>query len=174
MKYFDIVNEQDEVIGSAPAQECHSNPKFIHRVVHFTLVNELNGQILITQRPPDVKFDGGKWCFMGEHLLQGDDYPTAVFRGACDELGLCVNNDISLAAGEWCNTIFRSEKQTEFARFFFIYYESGKIIANPIEIVQTKWISRDELFENKQEYSHMTQYWIGHIDWERFARMYST
>jgi isopentenyldiphosphate isomerase len=80
MKIFDVVNEQDQVTGSATAQECHSNPKLIHRVVHFTLVDGIKEKILISQRALDVKFDSGKWCFMGEHLLRGDDYPTAVFR----------------------------------------------------------------------------------------------
>lgn len=72
MKYFDIVNEQDEVIGERTAVECHADPKLIHRVVHFTLVDKENKKILISQRSFEVKFDSGKWCFMGEHVLSGE------------------------------------------------------------------------------------------------------
>lgn len=159
---FDLVNEHDEVIGSATVQECHSNPKLIHRVAHFTLVDGINEKILISKRSADVKFDSGKWCFMGEHLLQGDDYPTAVFRGVKEELGLTLN----WGCGEKCHTIFHSEKQTEFARFFIVYYKHGEIKPNPVEIKNIKWITLEELMSNKKTYSQMTQYWLENCNWQ--------
>ncbi|MFZ1721077.1 MAG: NUDIX domain-containing protein [Microgenomates group bacterium] len=166
MKYFDIVNAADEVIGSASSVECHSNPNLIHRVVHFTVVDGVQRKILVSQRSPDVKFDSGLWCFMGEHLLKGDRYPTAVYRGLKNELSLIENEGI----GEWCNTIFRQEKQTEFARFYVVYYEKGEIVPNPAEISQLKWITLEELRAKKQSYSKMTQYWIEHADWDDIMR----
>jgi isopentenyldiphosphate isomerase len=166
MKYFDVINEDDQVIGSATSVECHSNPKLIHRVAHFTLIDGVRQKILISLRSPDVKFDGGQWCFMGEHLLQGDDYPTAVFRGVKDELSLHHNE----GAGEWCHTIFYQEKQTEFARFFAVYYTEGKIEPNPAEIAQFKWITIEELKANKEQFSKMTKYWIEHVNWDEITR----
>lgn len=172
MKYFDIVNEKDQVIGSATSVECHSDPKLIHRVAHFTVVDGLQQKILISQRSQNVKFDSGLWCFMGEHLLKGDDYPTAVFRAMKDELKSSQNE----GASEWCHTIFHQEKQTEFARFFVVYYQQGKIDPNPVEIAQLKWITLEELRASKEQYSSMTQYWIEYANWDeimRFARAFA-
>lgn len=166
MKYFDIVNEDDIVIGSATSVECHSNPKLIHRVAHFTVVDGLQQKILISQRSPNVKFDSGLWCFMGEHLLKGDDYPTAVFRAIEDELNLKENE----GTGEKCHTIFRQDNQTEFARFFIVYYQQGEIEPNPAEIAKLKWITLEELRANKDQYSEMTQYWIEHANWDEIMR----
>lgn len=166
MKYFDVVDEEDFVVGVATDVECHSNPQLIHRVVHFTVIDGLQQKILISQRSPNVKFDSGIWCFMGEHVLQGDDYPTALYRGIEDELGLTENE----GAGEWCHTLFRQEKQTEFARFFVVYYQRGDIQPNPAEISQLKWVTLEELRANKEQYSKMTQYWIEHADWNEIMR----
>lgn len=166
MKYFDVVNEVDEIIGSATSVECHSNPKLIHRVAHFTLVDGITEKILISQRSSNVKFDNGMWCFMGEHLLQGDDYPVAVFRGLKDELEF----DGGEGVGEKCHTLFRQPNQTEFARFFIAYYKDGEIKPNPAEISQIKWISLEELKRNNDDYSEMTQYWIDHADWDEIMR----
>lgn len=170
MKYLDIVNNDDEVIGSATAAECHSNPKLIHRVAHFTVVDGMAQKILISQRSPTVKFDSGMWCFMGEHLLQGDEYPAAVYRGINDELHLHQNEEI----GEWCHTIFHQEQQTEFARFFVVYYKEGTIEPNPAEIAQVKWVTLEELSANKAQYSKMTNYWIEHANWDKIMKFATT
>lgn len=162
MKIFDIVNEQDQLVGSASALECHSNPNLIHRVVHFTLV-DVQGKILLSKRSSQVKFDSGLWCFMGEHLISGDDYPTAVYRGIEDELGFHPDEGI----GEKCKTIFHSKSQTEFARFFVGYYQSGKLKPNPAEIEALKWVTLEELVDNKDNYSLMTQYWVDNCNWKR-------
>lgn len=37
---FDIVDELDVVIGSAPRGECHGNPTLIHRSVHVLVFNK--------------------------------------------------------------------------------------------------------------------------------------
>jgi isopentenyldiphosphate isomerase len=169
MKYFDVVNVNDEIIGSATAAECHSDPRLIHRVVHFTIVDSVRNKILISQRSPNVKYDSGMWCFMGEHLLQGDDYPTAVYRGLKDELGF----DGSGGIREKCHTIFYQENQTEFARFFVARYRNEKITPNQAEISQMKRINLNELRENKHQYSAMTQYWIDHADWDEIMRFTS-
>ena len=39
-EYFDIVDENDNIIGKAPRQQCHSNPKLIHRGIFVIVENE--------------------------------------------------------------------------------------------------------------------------------------
>ena len=161
MKYFDVVNEHDEVVGSATSVECHSNPSLIHRVVHFTLIDQLNKKILISQRSPNVKFDRGMWCFMGEHVLKGDEYQDALLRGLKDELGFGGNFEIR----DCGHAIFHQEKQTELARFFVAFYKEGNITPNQAEILSVEWINIQDLRKNVLEYSTMTQYWIDKVNW---------
>lgn len=168
MKYFDIVNENDEVIGKRTAKECHFDPNLIHRVVHFTLIDTKNRKVLITQRSPEVKFDSGMLCFMGEHVLSDEDYFYTLGKGLKDELGIQEHQ-----AGEHAHHIFTYDQQTEFVRFFLVYWENQEIKINQSEIVDYKWLSLNELRTNKANYSKMTQHWIEAVDWEKVMNEYS-
>lgn len=163
MKYFDIVTEQDEVIGKRTAVECHANPDLVHRVVHFTLVDRQNKKILISQRSFEVKFDSGKWCFMGEHVLSGETYEDAVQKGVKDELGVNCRN-----FSEAAHKIFSYATQTEFVRFFLVDWNGETISPSSAEIVDIKWLSQDELLAGKDTYSEMTQHWVEVINWKTF------
>ena len=162
MKYFDIVDKSDEVIGKKTAQECHADPNLIHRVVHFTLVDVKNKKVLITQRSFDVKFDSGKWCFMGEHVLSGKEHSETVARGVLDELGVKVG-----AFQEAAHNIFSYDTQTEFVRFYLVDWNGDELHPDKSEIINTNWITIDELKDNKSIYSKMTEYWIDVVDWDK-------
>ncbi len=166
MKYFDIVNEEDLVIGFASSSEFQFNPNLTHRVAHFAVVDGIQQKILIGQRSPSADFDSGLWCFMAEPLLKGERFPTAVYRGMKDKINLESNEGI----GEWCRTIFHQDQQTEFARFFVVYYQEGQVVPNPAEISQLKWVTADELRSQRLPYSKMTQYWIEHANWDEIMR----
>jgi isopentenyldiphosphate isomerase len=60
---FDIVNENDEVIGTATREECHNNPNMIHRCVHFTLYNENTKKIFFSKQPIRKRKDQGMNVF---------------------------------------------------------------------------------------------------------------
>ena len=79
---FDVVNEKDEVIGTAPREECHSNPGLIHHTVHFTLIDRKKKRVFLTQRSFKKEHDAGKYCFLGEHMLSGESYEDALKRGS--------------------------------------------------------------------------------------------
>lgn len=161
MKMFDVVNEEDLVIGTASVEECHSNPKLIHRVVHFTLVDKSLKKILISRRAYDLKFDPGKLCFMGEHVLSGQTYEEALKKGVADEMGFATKSFKEVG-----NNIFSYDKQKEFARFFIVFWRGEKINYDEKEIFGTEWLSPDNLFKRKEEYSSIARYWGENIDWE--------
>jgi len=48
-EYFYIVDENDNVIGKATREECHSNPELIHRSVYVFVLNR-KGEIFIQRR----------------------------------------------------------------------------------------------------------------------------
>lgn len=164
MKYFDIVTQTDQVFGKKTAAECHANPEYLHRVIHFTLQDPHTKKILIAQRSFSVAFDTGLWCFMGEHVLSGEFYDQAVVRSVRDELGISISKWV-----EHADTIFSYATQRELTRFFIVEWNGEKIQPNYREIEAVKWISVDELKQSRNTYSSMTQYWIDHVQWEQVS-----
>lgn len=161
MKYFDIVTEQDEVIGRKTAQECHADPSLIHRVVHFTLINPKAKKVLISQRSFDVAFDSGLWCFMGEHVLTGSTYAETVQKGVKNELGFSPQIIIEVGA-----YIFSYATQTELVRFFVVSWNGEELKPDSSEIIATQWVTLAELRKTKKKYSTMTQHWIDAVEWD--------
>lgn len=85
---FEIVDEQDRVVGIAPRSLCHGNPTLIHRVAHV-LVFRPDGELLLQKRSRHKDIQPGKWdTSVGGHLDPGEDYRTAAIREMREELGL--------------------------------------------------------------------------------------
>jgi isopentenyl-diphosphate delta-isomerase type 1 len=85
---LDIVNNDDEVIGTAPRKACHGNPALIHRAVHVLVFNS-SGELLLQKRAADKDIQPGKWdTSVGGHLDPGEQYLAAAYREMSEELGL--------------------------------------------------------------------------------------
>jgi isopentenyldiphosphate isomerase len=160
MEIVDIVDQNDRVIGTASREDCHNNPVLIHRTVHFTLFDRLKGNILLTQRSYKKQTDAGKYCFLGEHVLSGETYEKALLRGVKEELGLNLNEFVFLK-----HTFFKYDNQSEFCKFFIIYWHSEPIIYDKNELEQTIWISLEKMKEPVYDYSLLASFWINNIDW---------
>lgn len=88
MELFDIVDDDDRVIGTAPRRECHGNPALVHRAAHVLVFNRA-GQLLLQKRSPDKDIQPGKWdTSVGGHLDPGENYHEAAVREMHEELGL--------------------------------------------------------------------------------------
>ena len=161
---FDVVNENDEVIGKATRSECHSNPNLIHRTVHFTLIDRKRQKIYLTQRSFKKDHDAGKYCFLGEHMLAGKSYNEAVKRGVNEELGFIPKSFMEVA-----HNIFSYRNQTEFVRFFLVNWSGEEIEWDKREIEKVISIDIHELTKEKFNTSQMTRYWIDHINWSSFG-----
>jgi len=85
---FDIVDENDQVIGQARRTECHGNPALVHRVSHVMVFNS-RGEILLQKRADNKDIQPGKWdTSVGGHLDPGEDYLRAAIREMFEELGV--------------------------------------------------------------------------------------
>jgi isopentenyldiphosphate isomerase len=85
---YDIVNEQDEVIGTATRKEVHSGSKSIHRVAGAYIFNAKK-QLLLQKRSANKDMGAGFWAFgVGGHVDSGDTYEQAIDREISEELGL--------------------------------------------------------------------------------------
>lgn len=85
---FDIVDEQDRVIGQAPRRVCHGDPSLVHRVAHVLVLNR-QGELLLQKRSLSKDIQPGKWdTSVGGHLDPGEDYQAAAVREMVEELGV--------------------------------------------------------------------------------------
>ena len=90
MELFDIVDDDDLVIGQASRGECHGNPALIHRVAHVHVFNRRGG-LLLQKRSLNKDIQPGKWdTSVGGHLDRGESYRQAAAREMSEELGLMV------------------------------------------------------------------------------------
>lgn len=85
---FDIVDEEDRVIGQALRSACHGNPQLVHRVAHVLVFNH-QGALLLQKRAMSKDVQPGKWdTSVGGHLNPGEDYAVAAQREMSEELGI--------------------------------------------------------------------------------------
>ena len=85
---FDIVDEDDRVIGRAGRSEVHGNPALLHRVVHV-LVFDSSGRIFLQKRAEDKDVQPGKWdTSVGGHVDAGEEGEDAARREMSEELGI--------------------------------------------------------------------------------------
>ncbi|HCE41938.1 MAG TPA: NUDIX hydrolase [Lentisphaeria bacterium] len=88
---FEVVDEDNNVIGTAKRSECHGNPALIHRTVHV-IVFHPDGRMLLQKRSMNKDIQPGKWdTAVGGHLMPGEDFEIAARREMQEELGVPVN-----------------------------------------------------------------------------------
>lgn len=86
-EYFDIVNENNEVIGQELRQIVHRIGLW-HRGVHVFLFTP-DRKLLIQKRSQSRDtFPGTLDCSVSEHLKPGESYLAAAERGLREELGI--------------------------------------------------------------------------------------
>ena len=84
---FDIVDDQDRVIGQATRAEVHAR-ELKHRAVHVLLFNP-RGELLVQKRSPGKDTFPGRFDSSASgHLASGEDYDSCAVRELYEELGL--------------------------------------------------------------------------------------
>jgi isopentenyldiphosphate isomerase len=86
-EFFDIVSDDDAVVGRATRKEVHAKGH-IHRSVLFFIFDR-EGRVFVNQRTDDKEFYPGCWSIVfGGHVHAGEDYAEAVAREAEEEAGV--------------------------------------------------------------------------------------
>lgn len=84
---FDVVDEQDQVIGQAPRKEVHRRD-LRHRAVHVLIFNP-RGEVFLQQRSLLKDNWPGVWDSSSSgHLDSGEDYDACCLREIREELGV--------------------------------------------------------------------------------------
>lgn len=84
---FDVVDEQDHVIGQETRSLVHRRGLW-HRGVHVFLFTRAH-KLLVQQRSKDRLQAPLAWdCSVSEHVKAGEDYYSAAMRGLKEEMGV--------------------------------------------------------------------------------------
>lgn len=139
MEWFEIVDENDQVIGKAPRSECHGNPDLVHRVAHVLVFNA-NQHLLLQKRSLSKDVQPGRWdTSVGGHLNPGETYHQAALREMEEELGIRTDLLVFLHAYKMRND-FESENVTT-----FLAHWNEEISPNPEEIETARFFSSEEI-----------------------------
>lgn len=84
---FDVVDENDEVIGTKPRGEVHAG-NLLHRAVHILVFNQA-GELLLQKRSAWKDREPSKWdSSAAGHLEPGESYEAGAGRETEEELGI--------------------------------------------------------------------------------------
>lgn len=133
---FDVVDEQDRVVGQATRGEVHAQG-LRHRAVHV-LCFDSAGRVFLQRRSLAKDSAPGKWCAScSGHVDAGEDYDTAAVREVAEELGTTVAPG---ALRRW----LRLEPCRETGQEFVWVYRTehaGPFTLHPAEIMDGGWFT---------------------------------
>lgn len=142
---FDIVDENDYVIGTAKRGEVHKNKKLIHRAVNILVFKR--AELLIQKRSNTKDTYPNYWTSScSGHVLSNDTYENTAFRELQEELGVMSNNLTFLT-----KTIIYYPQETEYMSYYRVDLpKNQKIKINTKEISEYKFIQLDKLILNRK------------------------
>jgi isopentenyl-diphosphate delta-isomerase type 1 len=132
-EWFDVVDEQDRVVGSAPRREVHARG-LLHRAVH-ALVFDSAGRLLLQKRSPTKDMYPNQWAASASgHVDKGEDYDTAIIREMGEELSIAV----VAAPARVCRIGACEDTGREFV-WVYSYRHDGPVRAKEDEISELVW-----------------------------------
>ena len=144
---LDLVDENDNIIGTVWRSEAHGNIDLIHREVAIAVFNP-KGQVLIQRRSMIKKTGPGEWrTTAAGHVEKGQDLGEGIIREVEEELGIIIDPIYSH------KTFSRDEKNKE-SKFYYNYYavynkDDVKIDNN--EVMDAKWVDINQISDNDEE-----------------------
>lgn len=136
---FEIVDDDDRVIGRAPRRRCHGDPSLVHRVAHV-LVFSSDGRLLLQKRAASKDIQPGRWdTSVGGHLDIGESYLQAAYREMAEELGLTEVPLTYLYPSQIRNQIESENIAT------FLAYSEGPFCFNPTEVSEIRFWTPAEI-----------------------------
>jgi isopentenyl-diphosphate delta-isomerase type 1 len=138
-EWFDVVDEQDRVIGSALRREVHARG-LLHRSVH-ALVTDAAGRVLMQRRSMSKDLYPNQWAASASgHVDRGEDYDTAMVRELGEELGIHV----AAVPQRVCRIEACEETGREFVWAYRCRHE-GPVTFNTDEISEIVWRTPAEI-----------------------------
>jgi isopentenyl-diphosphate Delta-isomerase len=123
---FDLVDEQDHVIGQVRRGDAHRNPALLHRSVQI-MVFDSAGRLLLQHRSSRKDLFPGYYCASASgHVIAGDDYLATAQRELAEELG------ITAPLTPLGHALVHSAVETEMTALF-LAHSDGPFHFDPVE-----------------------------------------
>lgn len=140
---FDIVDENDTVIGQALRHNVHRNKSLIHRSI--TVLVFINDKLLLQKRSQTKDTYPGFWTSScSGHVLSGDSYEETAKRELTEELGIKPKRPLTLLGKDLIHFPQETEIMTTYR-----YETSDPVSIAEEEITAHKLFSLDESFFTK-------------------------
>lgn len=140
---FDIVDENDTVIGQALRRNVHRNISLIHRSI--TVLVFIHDKLLVQKRSQTKDTYPGYWTSScGGHVLSGDSYEETAKRELTEELGIKPTHPLTLLGHD----LIRYPRETEMMTTYR-YETSDPITFSKEEITAYTLYALDESFFTK-------------------------
>lgn len=138
---FDMVNNQDHIIGVATRYECHHNKSKIHRAIQVIVYNSQK-QIYLQKRSKTKDLYPSLWTLSATgHVMHGDDYLDTAVREVKEELGIDIKKTDLKEIGK---LRLDADAETEFEKIYALQNE-GPFKLNLIELETGQWANINEL-----------------------------
>lgn len=102
---LDIVNENDEIIGSAPRSQIHKEG-LLHREIHVWFVTPDRKVILQRRSATKDRYPNLLHVTVGGHVEQGDSYEKTAIKEVKEETGLDIDMADLVSLGKSENRSF--------------------------------------------------------------------
>ena len=140
-EWFDVVNENDEVVRRATRREVHATGLW-HRAVHV-LVFDAGGRVFLQQRSMLKDLSPGLWdSSCSGHLDAGEDYDAAAARELGEEIGVFPGGGTGPV--RWFRIDACAETGWEFVWVYHLRHD-GPLKLDPIEIQGGEWVAPPEV-----------------------------
>jgi isopentenyl-diphosphate delta-isomerase type 1 len=155
---FDVIDEEDNVIGQEMRSVVHQNGLW-HRGVHVFLFTQ-DEKLLVQQRSKDrIHAPLALDCSVSEHVKAGEDYYTAAMRGLQEELGV---------AGIELKRLVKFKmnygpNDNEISQLYRGVVNPVLVRFDPVEIERIDYYSLNELQEMLGNVKHNFSYWFKQI-----------
>ncbi len=142
---YDVVNENDEVIGRATRKEVHSDPKLIHRAAGVYIFNKKK-HLLMQKRSATKDMFPGYWVFsVGGHVDSGDTYEKTALRELHEELG------VNVPLTHWMKIFQPGQHESEFWTMFYGTHEGPFPEFNTIEAQEVRFFDIHDLIAGVED-----------------------
>jgi len=135
---FDVVDEDDNVIGQKTRKEVHSS-NILHRGVHILVLNS-KGEVLLQKRSMKKDKFPGAWGDVAGHLDMGEGYEHAAARELKEEVGIEARLEFVMKFRK------KHEHDQEINSLFKCFHE-GPFKPDPEEVDEVRFFSPDEIKE---------------------------
>lgn len=130
---LDVVNEKNEVVGSAPKDEVFEK-KLNHRRVHILMFND-QGEVFLQQLGSNKKYCPGHWgTSVASHVQKGETYQEAAHRELMAQLEIEV--ELTMVA----EIPYDHYKMRKFMQVFRGVHK-GPLLLNLDEFVNGRWFT---------------------------------